>query len=74
MDMFMHRIRINALKLITKRYGGREFPLIKMISFGEKISAQYLSELLGFANVEKFTEFITASSKLVSLNFSIITR
>jgi len=34
----------------------------KCFSFGEKISVQYLSELLGFDGVEKFIEFITASS------------
>jgi len=53
LDMFMHRIRISALKLITK-------------SFGEKISAQYLTELLGFENIDKFTEFLTASKGIMS--------
>jgi len=52
-EMFIHRIRILSLRIITK-------------SFGEKISAQYLSELLGFDSVEKFIEFITASKGILS--------
>jgi len=64
-EMFIHRIRILSLRIITKRYDCL-LEIYLRVSFGEKISAQYLSELLGFDSVEKFIEFITASSNCFS--------
>ena len=64
-EMFIHRIRIIALRIISKRYHfwwEEKYWRGIIVSFGEKISAQYLSELLGFDGVEKFVDFITASS------------
>lgn len=60
-ELFLIRVRIWALKIVTKRY---TYFLVTYLSFGEKIALPYLADLLAFSDEESLKEFIISSGNI----------
>jgi len=52
-DIFLNRLRVMALKTLTK-------------SHGDKLSVQYLTDLLAFNEVDDFRDFVKSSEGVLS--------